>query len=700
MARTGTDSGGGGVAVSFDAVSEGISVFDPIERHSCTLGTPGSVRPEPADADAFSVPVDDAVSVHTSAVTLPNLLATCVRDRNGDPIAQAEHESEFTLPPGEYTVELTTPVKTYLHVESALTVGAADGGRRVDFGAETEVLVGARSRHQRPAATVTTTDDPHDLMRAVSTLGSALKTTSPERAYPTLRGHPPLIERGEELHVPAGIERPDTGVRIELPPELQYVYPAASLAYYLGAEVVPGSEPRIATDGFEYALEGPPGYETRVARALKQCFLLDCVVRTEGLYTVDLHERGAVETAAGIDPAALYRASPAERLEAYLSVPWEAVSEHVPEWKLTTHLETDPGNVELLPFLVDDLAVVRSPQRGPAAPTSKASAQRAALDEFLRDGSFTRSAGAVESETPETVDPAETDSLESAWAGEGVPAGASKPTVSAFRNRLEREPAEGDVGIALVCNDAAMDDERDAVESVYGAREELPLSVNVHRNLTTDELREVLAGSQDFLHYIGHIDERGFECADGVLDAHSLTEVGVDAFLLNACQSYDQGTALIDAGAIGGVVTLEEVVNEGAVEVGCTLARLLNRGFPLRAALDLAGDESVIGHQYAVLGDGGLSIAQAESGTPYICEIDESGEEFSLSIKTYPTSDRGLGSVFMPFLEDNDTYYLSSGSLEEFDLSRAELAEFLHKENAPVLVDGEFKWAYDLKLPV
>jgi len=689
---------GDGVRVSFEGGTDGVEVFDPIERHRCTLGTASEVAPEPASPEPFSVPVDRAVSVRTDAVTLPNVLATYVRDGDATLVGQAEHESEVSLPEGEYTVELTTSVKTYLYVEAPVTVTAADGGRRVEFGAETEVLVGARSRHGNPAATITTTDDPRDLMTAVSALGSALKTTSPERAYPTLRGHPPIIERGEELHVPEGIERPETGVCIEIPPERRYVYPVASLAYYLGAEVVPGEAPKIATeDGFEHRLDGPPGYETRVARALKRCFLLDCVVRTEGLYTVDLHERDAVESATGIDPEALYDAPLAERLATYLDVPWDAVADHVPEWKLTTHLEPTAENAEMLPFLVDDLAVIRAPSRASSA--ASAGSQRAALDEFMREGSFTRSAGELES-TPDTVTPAETDSLESAWAGEGVPAGASKPTVAAFKNRLKREPAEGDAEIALVCNDAAMGDERDAVEEVYGAREDLPLSVSVHRNLTTDELRETLAQSNDFLHYIGHIDERGFECSDGVLDAATLTEVGVGAFLLNACQSYEQGTALIEAGAIGGVVTLQEVVNEGAVEVGCTFARLLNRGFPLRAALDLAGDESVIGHQYAVLGDGGLSIAQAESGTPLVYELDAGGEEYSLTIRSFPTSDRGIGSVIIPFLSDNDQYFLSSGTLNQFDVSEPELSELLDRENVPVVVNGELNWAHDLTLPI
>ena len=36
---------------------------------------------------------------------------------------------------------------------------------------------------------------------ALSTLSSALKTTSVERSYPTLRGHPPALELGDALDV-------------------------------------------------------------------------------------------------------------------------------------------------------------------------------------------------------------------------------------------------------------------------------------------------------------------------------------------------------------------------------------------------------------------------------------------------------------------------------------------------------------------
>ncbi len=64
--------------------------------------------------------------------------------------------------------------------------------------------------------------------------------------------------------------------------------------------------------------------------------------------------------------------------------------------------------------------------------------------------------------------------------------------------------------------------------------------------------------STDFLHYIGHIDDDGFQCRDGRVDGTTLDQVGIGTFLLNACNSYDQGLGLVEQGAIAGIVPLNE----------------------------------------------------------------------------------------------------------------------------------------------
>ncbi|WP_232820534.1 hypothetical protein [Halorussus litoreus] len=724
MQRTDEDEPG---AVTFESLADesGLGVVDPIARHRYSFSTPTAVSPTPVDPDRFRLPVDAAVEITAESLTLPTVVATYVRDSSGEMLAEAEHFAYEEFPEDAYSIELCTPVKCYLRVESAVTVTADATRMTISFESPTEIRVGARSHHDRPAATVTTTSDPADVMAAVSTFGSALKTTSAERSYPTLRGHPPTVELGEELHVPDRVAPPDTGVRIELPPEYGSIYAAAPLAYYLGARLEPavdpdaGDEPRLVTDaGFEHSLASPRGFEAEVERVLKQAFFLDCVTRTEGRYEVDLHERHAIEPAVDLDFEALYDASLAERLEAYLSVPYSVLDDHVPEWRRTAHVAPTPDSVELLPFVVEDLSVVRSPV---AETLPESSVQATAVDTFLREraGEFTRSSSessrsaseasggadasanapadsATGSPNDSFVQPETTDSLGQTWIGDGMPVGASKATPAAFEHRLDRTPVAGDVHITVVCNDAGMDAERDVVEESYGARADLPFDVSLRRDVTTAELRDILDSEREFLHYIGHIDDDGFECADGRLDATTLETVSVDAFLLNACQSYQQGMALVEAGSIGGVVTLDEVINTGAVRIGRAMARLLNRGFPLQAALDVARDESIVGGQYIVVGDGGLAIAQAESGTPNVCEIEREGEAFRIDVSTYPTDQRGLGSMIIPYLGEADEYYLSSGAAGSFTLSRAELAEFLTLEDVPVKLDGTLRWSADV----
>jgi hypothetical protein len=689
---------------SFEPVDDGtgITVVDSIERHRYVLTTPESVSARPADTDRFRFPVEAAVALRTSAIALPSVISVHVRDESGTIVSQAEHFASEELPYGEYTIELSAPIKLYCRVESTVSVRADVEGMTIEFGDTTEVVVGARSHHERPAATVTTTTDPTDLMAAVSTFGSALKTTSPERSYPTLRGHPPTIELGDELDL-AGLEPPETGVTIEVPPEYRSIFVVAPLAYYLGARVRPGDEPRILTDrGLDYSLDGPDGFERAVERTLKQTFFLDCLARTEGLYPVALHEREAVEADIGLDIGALYDQPLAERLDAYLDVPFAAIEDHLPEWKLTSHIEPTPTSVETLPFVVDDLAVVR------CASTESATRSNALMfddgvEAARRDEAFTRSASASDTRSTgpnastetdvEFVSPESTDSLEEAWVGEGMPLGASKASVEAYRNRLDRMPVDGDIDITVVCNDAEMTEERDLIGDIYGDRDELPFDVSLHRDLTTAELEGILSTRTDFLHYIGHVDEGGFECTNGMLDANTLDTVGVDAFLLNACQSYRQGMALIEAGSIGGIATLTDVLNCEAVRMGRTLAGLLNAGFPLQSALGIARGESIMGDEYLVIGDGGLAIAQSASGMPNLVNLDIDKDDFSVDLETFPTSQRGIGSLVVPYIDNTSKYYLSSGIVGPFSLTQDELERFFSLETVPVRINGRLRWS-------
>ncbi len=595
----------------------GITIFDPIEQAQFALYTPTAVDPTNADVNIFPAPVSTAVRIETTGIDVPSLSNIYVRSPAGGLITETSGQTDQSLSQNEYILELTTaPVKLYLRVESAL---------------------------------------------------DALKDLSPERSFPTLRGHPPLIERGNSFDAPPDIERPKTGVSIELPPNYEYIYSATSLAYYLGADVRPASTPRLVTeDGFEYTLDGPLGYEANVRRILQQVFFLDCLTRTEGLYDVDLHERNQVEPLVDLNFEALYDQSLAAQLEAYLSVPFSILEPHLPQWSLTMDVVPNPEHVSMLPFAAAQLAVVRSPtpDRQEPAPAPDM------ITEFTRGGEsdskaevLTRSAHQLQDISDDEIfKPESTKSIRHTWVGEGYPLGANKATTEAHERQLDQGgPEQSSITIHVVCNDKQMESEG-VVEEFYGVRELLEFDVTVHYGLDTEELQELLTASADLFHFIGHVDAKGLRCPDGHLDARLLDEVQVKAFVLNACRSYAQGRALVESGSLGGVVTLSEITNNTGTRVGCALAKALNRGFPLQAAVDLV-QRTVGGYSYMTIGDGGLTLAQSESGCCVFTTVKKRDGSWEVDHVTIPVGRFGMGTLFDPIVGKQSVQYLASGPI-------------------------------------
>lgn len=282
--------------------------------------------------------------------------------------------------------------------------------------------------------------------------------------------------------------------------------------------------------------------------------------------------------------------------------------------------------------------------------------------------------------------------MERVWLGGGVPIDATKGTPAAYEHRVQRSARDGPIEIAVVCNAPEMEDEGAVVDEVYGSREELPFEVTLRRELTVNELRGMLERDYHFFHYIGHIDSDGLRCRDGRLDARGLEQIGPEAFFLNACESYRHGLAFVRNGAIGGIVTRSEIVNHGAVRIGRTVARLLNYGFPLRPALELARLQSVMGGQYMLVGDGTLSVVQAPSGLSQLYQVRRLDDGYALRIRGFGAQP-GMGCMWIPFVPGNDRHYLASGRTEEFELSPGELAQFLALEPAPLLIDGHLTWS-------
>ncbi|NEU58189.1 hypothetical protein [Halorussus sp. MSC15.2] len=712
----------------------GLDVIDPIETRHFSLSTDSPVSPSETDPDEFAFPVATACRIRTGRLSFSYAVPMDVRTPEGDHRSSIDLPMTTEFPADEYLLELHSPIKIYLRVDGAMSIDATDDGVVIEFGDEVTVTVGARSYHSSPAATITVPDDPEAMMEAVSAFPSALKTTSPERAWPTLRGHPPRVERGDELVIPDELDVPETGITISVPPEYGYVYTVAPLAYYLGAEVLPGETASLTADSEEIRHLGDDvaSVGESVEEILKRVLLLDCVTRTEGLYPDDLHERDVLETHTDLDFAALYDAPPADRLGAYLAVSDEAMAAIDSPWHRITHVEEDPGPdpVELLPYVVNDLSLVRVKQSSDDqwSPTESQRQTGEALESFVRsptpadgEGDFLRSAslrrsvrrndGMEASESPRENEntargvPGEggymplpdVDALEQAWIGDRTPVEGTKLLKEAFEHDTP-DSEDGSVEITVVCNDAEMRAELESAAEIYDDRDDLRADVSSEFDVTTDELRDLFAEESDMFHFVGHIDGLGFQCSDGILDAATLDETNAKTVLLNGCRSHDQGVELVRAGASAAVVSLGDLWNEGAVEVGETLAKLFFHGFSIGHAMTIVREYTSIGKDYVVVGDPGETLTYSENILPCMYHINqETGccsetSELAVEAYSYPIRNCGIGSTFRTHLPEVSHQHIAVGAGQEWETTLDGLRAEFQPISEPLIVNGELKW--------
>lgn len=674
-----------GIGIRFEALSSrpGIRIVDPIENAQYVLYTSSPVSLATAAATGFPYPVDEAVAFETDVIETPMLHSVFVHDRT-------QERSEFHYGMDSMTVSEPDalefggpPMKLYLLIDGTASISSDGTAVRIELDEPQAVRLGARSFHEQPATTISTPPAAEDVMEALSYLGTALKTDGCERSYPTLRGHPPLFELDEELRVPAGLDRPETGVTLELPTTFEAVYPAAPLAYYLGANVIPSPDGRrrLVVGDREYPLDRGEDYERSIHRVLKQVLFLDCITRTEGYYAVDLHERSVVEPLVDLDFADLYDRPVDEQVNAYLSVPASVLEPHLPEWPLTVDVQPDARFRDVLPFVAYELAFVRCPDTTQSVDVRRSTV----IDDFLRSP-------LDRTETKESfIVPPEADTTAHAWVGDGYPLDANKTSSAAYRRRLDFSPSEAHFDVHVVCNDPAMAEES-VVNEYYGLRDILEFEVTIHQDVTTDELHDLLETSIDFLHYVGHVDRDGILCVDGSLDVRTMDRVGVKAFLLNACRSFEQGQALVDNGSYAGVATLKEIENSVATKIGQSFARLLNGGFTLRIANKLA-QVGTLGYEYIVIGDGGLNLCQTKSGTSLHVRVEPDGENYRVELVGHVTPGYRIGSTFRPHLPGTEGHYLSLGTIAAVTLDEEELTSFLGLELLPIVANGDLYWS-------
>jgi hypothetical protein len=680
------------VTITFDTADSGtvLRVTDAAEREQYELRVDRAIDPAPADPGEFEMPVEAAVAFEASKLRLESSRPLTFFE-DGEAVARTQPPASGDwLDAGTYEVDLTLPeAKTYVKVCDAAVRGRSAPNRTtLELDSASRVVVGVRSFHERPAATVTTTEDPRDVMAVVSSFGSALKTQSPDRSWPTLRGHPPAVRYGRTLDVPEEAAPPDTGVTIEVPPEYGAIFSVASLAYYLGATVEPGTEPAVRAAGETWPLD-EAALGADAAALLEHVFALDGAVRTVGVFPVDHEEAETLAERAALDYERLFELPLAERTAAYFDVPRTATADLM-DWHLTADVQPEPRYAGALPHLVNELAAVRSPPPEPE-PAERAPEPDALARSVVHAG-----------DAPEPVlvpEPAGTPGQ--VWVGEGFAVNAATPTVGSFRRGLDWPQGEDPLDVHVVYNDARLEA---ADRAAYDVHEAADTDVRVSRSLTTSELRDALAADTDFLHFVGHVTERGMVCPDGELDVRTLPETGVGAFFLNGCRSYEQGFALLTAGAVGGIVTVDDVEDELAGAVGRDAAMLLDAGFPLYGVLDVLGRTGRDTGRYTVLGDSTLALRRHPGGMATLWAYDTDGvdadtDPVPITSLPYPVGENSLGTL------EYTTYgpeLRHLGSADPFDvaLPREDLRTLLDNETGVSLVDGRLRRTETLSMEV
>ncbi|MFQ3318871.1 MAG: hypothetical protein ACI8UR_000533 [Natronomonas sp.] len=704
----------------------GVHIRDPVEDVQAILYTDQSVDPTPAPTQGFVYPVDSATEMTVSRIRTPFLLAVWIRDLDGNTIDKFDpNDAPTTVPCDDYLLELAgMGMKVYARAENtSIRFTPKDDTVDLLFDADTMIRLGARSLHSQPARTLTTTSDPTDLMRAVSLFGNAMKTWSPERTWPSLRGHPPLLELGDEPAIPDGLTPPpDNGIGLTIPAEQGWLYPAVPLAYWLGATVEPGA-PTLHVGNRRYPLGMAGGYEAdskreafeqHVRDILQFTFLFDCAVRTEGFYDVELDARRRVE-AAGIplDIEGLYDAPLTERVQTYLDLDksFETLAGRIgrPGWRLTADVEDDSDRATIMPFLARDLAVVRCPSDEVIAASTKEAASENVFNAGTPGGTsnvgsdvLTRSSSTPDSTSENAsrervIHLPDADSMAQAWVGDGFAVGAAKASTTSYLQRLEKH-AEGNsrISIDVVVNDEEMFDEA-SVSDIYGKREHLDFDIDVHQGLSQSELANVFERETDFIHYIGHVEPEGFNCSDGYLDANQLGSVGADTFVLNACASYEQGQRLVDQGAIAGVVTLENVISSVATKIGKNVARLLNYGFPIGSATGLIRETMFTGSSYAVVGDSNATLAQSNIPVPNIARVRIRGDgRFDINVEMFSSWNYDVGAMYHPLLEGCDCHYVVPGEVDTFIVDEPGLKDFFELSTFPIVGAGNLYWSDEI----
>ncbi|WP_101297872.1 hypothetical protein [Halegenticoccus soli] len=647
---------------------------------------------QPTDGrPSFPRPTDAVVSGRASALRFPPVFLVAERLDGKATYELGSAVGPIELPPGEYIVRVDANVLTYVRFSGPATIEKPNYERAVlSFPERIPVGLGFRSRVLSPPETLVVPRTPAGVATALTYFPAGHRTSTPDRSFPTMRGHPPLVEFGDAVDVPDLVaeRREETGIELVLPPSFEYLFPAASLSHYLGAavRVEEGATPTLRAPDAAVEFEPQPTFQRQTASLLRRTFLLDCLVRNAGPHGTDMEELRHIE-ALGLDADALYDRGVATRLAAYIDAPFDDVSDELPPWHLSMYVEPRAEQVTTLPYLLHNVPHFFLAE---AEPLTRDERLSRSLDDFYRRQRHN-------TVSVELLKPKLGPGRVHGWLADGAPIDVFKAVPSAYRNRFKyHRRANEPISVVAVLNDSDMADEHAEAADIYRQRAtDLDIDIAVREYLTTDELAEVFETPHDLVHYIGHCEESGLRCADGHLSIADIEESNAQTFFLNACGSFNEGVDLVKQGSVAGAVTFNKVLDSDAARVGTAFARLLVHGFCIERAIQLARRRIIMGKDYAVVGDGTHVLAQSDNFVSPDAHLERrSDDRFRMRFSVH--SPWVNGGHYQSHLQSDRTSHLYGSELE-FDLDADELRSFLSHADMPIVYDGDIHWSNDLK---
>jgi len=635
-------------------------VRDLLEGAELRLLLDDEPDPRPALTELFPFPVDGAVSFEAASVSVPDYSVVSVREADGDFVARLDDPME--LPRGSYCFDASGATKTLVRVDDVepSTSGAVDSGPiEVDFGEPTTVTVGVRTLHTRPEATITVPDDPAALAEAVSVLGSSIKEFSPERSWPTLRGYPPRIERGDDLDVPSPLVCPDTGVEVVVRPEYADVYRLSTLSYYLGARMTIGDAPAIRLDnGFVESLPTDGvALEARAEELLRTWFCLDTLARTEGYVPSDRYEYERVGPELPFYPPKLADLSMSERLMEYLEVEPETVAPYAPDWPTEAVLRPNPAGAELLPHLAHVLAPVRV--RGAAEPADPGAPAALATSPRL---------GPADGVPSPDDDP--------------IPAGTSVLTPASYEHRLGRETtARGEVRVVALVGSA------DRAAPVRRALSEPAVlegigSWEVLDRPDAETVAATLSNPEVDVAYCGlPVADGAVAAADGAVALADLDDAPAVTIFENT-DSAGEGIAAVENGGVGSIVAAAALTPDRLRK----MIGLLAAGVPFAASARMSSGSP----RCRIVGDPASVIASNQGlpvGDMAIEAVDS--DAYSTVRSSILTTSARLGGEYFAILDEfsDKTELAGVYERERTALTAADLLELAAEPDGIVRID-------------